>query len=209
MQSQNYTRGRRTDLFVKFKSLHEKARLLDGSIDGYIETQGAGFVPMRKLQEMVVAVFSEAIMVNFGLHKIVFQLRYKSHDLALKVGKSQAVERDHRAYKLLPPSLRHAYFARIFWHTKYSILQEYGTEAEVTQRQLLQLRALAGKYGLLDITCDNIRWVSGNLKIIDAGISPPGLFGLWKTTDTISRRLPGPVSRIIRKARLVTTTRER
>ena len=83
---------------------------------------------------------------------------------------------------------------RVFWHTKYSILQEYGLEAEVSRQQLLQLRALAGKYGLLDITCDNIRVVDGQLKIIDAGISPPGFYGLWKTADTISRRLPSPVA---------------
>ena len=194
---------------MKFKSLHEKAKLLDGSIDGYIVTQGAGFVPMRKLQQMVVAVFPGSVMVSFGLHKLVFRLKHMTHDLALKVGKAEDVERDHVAYRLLPPSVRHAYFARIFWHTKYSILQEYGIEAAVTQRQLLQLRALAGKYGLLDITCDNIRWVNGSLKIIDAGISPPGLFGLWKTADFISRRLPPPVSRIIRKARLATTTRQK
>jgi hypothetical protein len=145
---------------VKFKSLHEKARFLDGLIDDYIKAQGS-FVPMRQLQEKVVNVFPEAVMVNFGLHKLVFHLRHKSHELALKVGKAQDVERDHRVYKQMPPSVRHAYLARIFWHTKYSILQEYGVEAEVTRQQLLQLRALAGRYGLLDITCDNIRVVDG------------------------------------------------
>jgi hypothetical protein len=31
-------------------------------------------------------------MVNFGLHKLVFHLRHKSHDLALKDGKAQAAE---------------------------------------------------------------------------------------------------------------------
>ena len=194
---------------MKFKSLYEKARALDRSIDNYIEMERAGFVPMRKLKELVIAVFPEAVMVNFGLHKLVFHLKHQSRDLALKVGKAQSVERDHRTYNLLPPPLRHTYFARIFWHTKYSILQEYGTEADVTQRELLQLRALAGRYRLLDITCDNIRWVDGQLKIIDAGISPPGLFRLWKTADTISRRLPSPVSRIIRKTRLIATTRDR
>ena len=164
---------------------------------------------MRLLQQKVIDVFPDAVMVNFGMHKLVFHLRHKSHDLALKVGKAQAVERDHRVYRQMPPSLRHVYLARVFWHTKYSILQEYGLEAEVSRQQLLQLRALAGKYGLLDITCDNIRVVDGHLKIIDAGISPPGLYGLWKTADTISRRLPAPVSRIIRKTRLIATVRQR
>lgn len=194
---------------MKFKSLHQKAAFLDKSIDEYVESQGAGFVPMPKLKEMVRAQFPDAVMVTFGLHKLVFHLRHKSHELALKVGRAQAIERDHRAYRMLPPALRHAYFARVFWHTKYAILQEYGVEADVTKQQLLQLRALAGKYGLLDITCDNIRWVDGHLKIIDAGISPPGLQGLWKSADFVARRLPTPVSRLIRKSRLVITARER
>ena len=194
---------------MKFKSLHEKARLLDSLIDEYIKAEGTSFVPMHKLQEMVATAFPDAVMVNFGLHKLVFHLKHKSHDLALKVGKPQAVELDHRAYRQMPPTLRHTYFARVFWHTKYSLLQEYGVKAEVTQQQLLQLRVMAGKYGLLDITCDNIRKVDGNLKIIDAGISPPGLFGLWKTADTIARRLPPPVSGIIRKLRLIATFKQR
>ena len=193
---------------MKFKSLHEKARILDRSIDNYIEEKGS-FVSMRLLQQKVIDVFPDAVLVNFGLHKLVFHLRHKSHDLALKVGKAQDVERDHSVYRQLPPSLRHVYLARVFWHTKYSILQEYGLEAEVSRQQLLQLRALAGKYGLLDITCDNIRVVDGHLKIIDAGISPPGFYGLWKTADTISRRLPGPVARIIRKTRLIAAVRQR
>ena len=193
---------------MKFASLHEKAKLLDGSIDSYVEAEG-NFVPMRKLQAMVKVAFPDAILVDFGLHKLVFHLRYETYDLAFKVGKKQAVERDHRAYLMLPPRLRHVYLARLFWHTKYSILQEYGSEADVTKEELLQLRALAGKYGLLDITCDNVRWVNGHLKIIDAGISPPRLLGLWKSADFIARRLPTQVSRIIRKSRLIITSRER
>ena len=189
--------------------MHEKARFLDKSIDEYIKAERTSFIPMRKLPKIVGTVFPDAVMVNFGLHKLVFHLKCNSRDVALKVGKQQAVERDHTAYRQLPSNLRHVYFAKVFWHTKYSLLQEYGVEAEVTRQQLLLLRAIARRYGLLDITCDNVRVVNGNLKIIDAGISPPGLFGLWKTADTIARRLPGPISRIIRKSRLIATVRQR
>jgi len=192
---------------VRFKSLHQKAQVLDYLIDGYISTKTVGFAPKRQLQEMVVSVFPDAVLTSFGLHKLVFYLKHKEHELALKVGQAKWLERDHRAYKQLPPRLRHVYFARVFWHTKYTLLQEFGVEAEVSQRQLLQFRAIASRYGLLDITCDNIRKVDGTLKIIDAGVSPPGLFRLWKTADTIARRLPTPVSRIIRKSRLLATAR--
>ncbi len=192
---------------MKFKTLHEKAKLLDDSIDEYIKTENSSFVPMKNLEQIVLMVFPTAVMLNFGLHKLVFRLRHKSHELVLKIGKSEAIEHDHEVYRQMPINVRHVYFARVFWHTKYCFLQEYGVEADVSAEDLVQLRAIADKYGLLDITCDNIRSVNGNLKIIDASIAPPGLFGLWQTADFIKLRLPPPIRRAIRKSRLLTTVK--
>jgi hypothetical protein len=194
---------------VKFKSLHEKAKLVDDLIDEYREAKGASFVPMSELEKIVTVAFPDAVLVNLGLHKLVFYLRHKSHELALKTGKAQAIEQDHKAYKQLPASLRHVYFAKVFWHTKYCLLQEYGLEAEASAEGLAQLRATASKYGLLDITCDNIRSVNGNLKIVDASLAPPGLFRLWKTADVIKLMLPQPVRKAIRKSRMLTTDKGR
>ncbi len=188
---------------MKFKSLHEKAKHVDNLLDDYIKTKKTSFVPMRTLQEIVPTIFTDSVMVNFGLHKLVFLLRHKSHDLVLKIGKRESIEVDHKAYKQMPTSLRHVYFARIFWHTKYCILQEYGVETEVSVEELNQLRIIASKYGLLDITCDNIRKVNGNLKIIDASISPPGFFSIWKTADVIKLGLPPPIRKVIRKVRML------
>ncbi len=50
---------------MKFKSLHEKAKLLDNSIDEYISAKGS-FVPMRQLQEKVLAVFPDASWLILG-----------------------------------------------------------------------------------------------------------------------------------------------
>lgn len=194
---------------VKFKSLHEKAKLIDDLIDDHIKTKGTNFVPMHNLEEIVLTIFPESVMTNFGLHKLVFRLKHKSHDLALKIGKKESIELDHRGYKQMPASIRHVYFARIFWHTKYCLLQEYGIEAEVSAQELLQLRAISLKYGLLDITCDNIRIVNGYLKIIDASIAPPGFFGLWNAADLIKLRLPQFVRKVIRKFRLLRTIKGR
>ncbi len=188
---------------MKFKSLHEKAKLLDELIDEYIEAKGTSFVPMSELEKTVKGVFPGAVLVNFGFHKLVFHLRHKSHELALKTGRSQAIEFDHKVYKQLPASLRHVYLARIFWHTKYCLLQEYGVEAEASAEAMVKLRAIASEYGLLDITCDNIRSINGNLKIVDASMAPPGLFKLWKAADVIKLRLPPPVRQAIRKSRLL------
>lgn len=188
---------------MKFKSLHEKAKLVDDLIDEYIKAKRTSFVPMSGLEKVVKVVFPDAVLVNFGFHKLVFHLHHKSHQLALKTGRSQAIEFDHKVYKQLPASLRNVYLARIFWHTKYCLLQEYGIEAEASAEAMAQLRAIASKYGLLDITCDNIRSINGNLKIVDASMSPPGLFKLWKAADVIKLRLPEPVRKAIRKSRML------
>jgi hypothetical protein len=192
---------------VKFKVLHQKAKLLDDLIDEFRKTKRTSFVPLRNLQELVLAIFPDAVMVNLGLHKLVFRLRHKSHELALKIGKSQSIELDHEVYRQLPSSLRHVYFAIVFWHTKYCLLQEFGLEVEVSAQKLAQLRAIASKYDLLDITCDNIRSVNGTLKIIDASIALRGLLRLWKTADVIKLRLPDAVRRVIRKSRLLTSVK--
>jgi hypothetical protein len=109
----------------------------------------------------------------------------------------------------MPPSLRHVYFARIFWHTKYSILQEYGVVADISAESLAQFKAIADQYGILDITCDNIRSVDGKLKIIDANIAPTGLYPLWKAADTIRDILPPPIRKAIRKTRLLVSLKEK
>ncbi len=194
---------------MKFKSLHEKARLVDNLIDAYIEAKRTSFVPMNNLEKIITTAFPDAVLVNFGLHKLVFHIQHKSHELALKTGKAQAIELDHKAYKQLPANLRQIYFARVFWHTKYCLLQEYGVEAEASAEGLVQLKAIANKYGLLDITCDNIRNVNGNLKIVDASLAPPGLFRLWKTADVVKTMLPPPVRKAIRKSRMLTTGKGR
>lgn len=189
---------------VKFKSLYEKAKLVDDLVDNYMKTKGINFVPRSNLEQIVTSALPNAGLVNFGLHKLVFYLRHKTHELVLKTGKAQDIELEHKAYKQLPADLRHVYFAKIFWHTKYCLLQEYGIEAVASAEALAQLREVANKYGLLDITCDNIRNINGYLKIIDASIAPPGFFKLWKTADAIKLRLPTPVRKAIRKSRMLT-----
>jgi hypothetical protein len=186
---------------VKFKTLHAIAKELDNSIDDYIINEKIGFLSFSDLEKTVMNVLPNAVMVDFGLHKLVFSLRHKTHILALKVGRAQAIELDHKVYKQMPKDGRDVYFARIFWHTKYSLLQEWGIEVEVSPQQLLQLRGIAEKYGLLDVTCDNIRSFNGNLKIIDAVLAPKGMFKLWKTYDFINQNLPTPVRKAIRKSR--------
>jgi hypothetical protein len=194
---------------VRFKSLHERAQILDELIDAYMSAKKSAFVPMNELRNIVPMIFPDTAMLSFGMHKLVFRLRHKRHELALKIGKKDAIEKDHKAYKQLPGKFRHVHFARVFWHTKYCLLQEFGVEAEVTPEELVQLRSIASRFGLLDISCENIRNINGYLKMVDAGVAPPGLFRLWKAADFISLRLPPPVRRVIRKSRMLNTIKGR
>jgi hypothetical protein len=190
---------------VKFKSLHQKAHLTDDLIAAYLNSKRGGFVPMQELRDIVPTVFPEAKMVSFGMHKLVFHLKHGHHDLALKVGRKEDIEKDHTAYKQLPHPYRRVYFARVFWHTRYCLLQEYGTEVDVTPEELSQIRSIASKFGLLDISCENIRNIDGYLKIIDATIAPTGLYGLYKAADFVMLRLPPLVRRVVRKSRMLKT----
>lgn len=192
---------------LKFKSIYEKAKKLDQLIDNYKIVNQKSFVPKENLVGLVLDVFPDGKLLGYGLYKVVFQLDYRSSKLVLKVGKSQAIELDHKAYKYLPHQVRHIYFAKMFWHTKYVLLQEFGVESEVSEQEFAQIRSLAAKYNLLDITCDNIRTVDGNHKIIDAAIAPQGLFRLWKTADYITLRLPSPLRKVLKKSLSLTYAR--
>ncbi len=185
--------------------MQDRAKILDGLIDSYLTAKKTTFVPMSELVNVVPMIFSKSSMLSYGMHKLVFRVNFKSKILALKIGKKEAIENDHKAYQQLPRQYRHVYFARVFWHTKYCLLQEYGKEVEVTAEELTQLRSIASKFGLLDISCENIRNIDGYLKIIDAGVAPNGLFGLYKAADFVMLRLPPPVRRVIRKSRMLKT----
>jgi hypothetical protein len=186
---------------VKFKKIHTKAKLIDNLIDNYIDTSKAAFAPLREIEKTVSLIFPDGLNENYGIHKLVFRLEHKGKKLAFKVGKHEAIEKDHKAYKQFPDALRHVYFAKIYWHTKYCLLQEYGAKAEVTVAELDQFRRIASTYGVLDISCDNIRNFKGTLKIVDATVAPAGLFWLWKATDFVTLRLPQPLRRALRKLR--------
>jgi hypothetical protein len=56
-------------------------------------------------------------------------------------------------------ALRNRYFAKIYWGTKYCLLQKYGRKAKVPAPVLKKLRAFGKQYRLTDINEANIRKV--------------------------------------------------
>jgi len=175
---------------MKFKSIFRKARVIDSLIEQYIKSTNALIITLDAFGDIVQRQFPEFTLTGRGAHKVTFTVHYNEQTLVLKVGKKDTIENDHRVYKLLPRRVRHAYHARIFWHTKHCLLQEYGVETEVSEDELNVLRTIMGRYGLIDIRCDNIRKVNGRLKVVDANIAEGRTAHVKKILDRIRVRLP-------------------
>ncbi len=175
---------------MKYKSLRDNARLIDDFVDAYRRNRGAPFIPTSELKDIVPKVFQVFFIENTGRHKTVFGICYKRQEIILKIGREEDIEKDHRVYKRLPKRLRRTYFARIFWHTKYCLLQEYGVKTEVPVNELIMLRQIGDRYGLIDISRENIRNVNGHLKIVDANIVTGRFFKLIRLLDALRIILP-------------------
>jgi hypothetical protein len=119
---------------LKYKTLHQTARQIDHLIDRYIESKGTSFIGQDELKKLILKDFPDLYVKDAGWHKIVFGIHSIDQKIVLKVGPKTSIEKDHRAYKRVPESMRHQLFAKIFWHTKYCLLQQYGYSANVTQR---------------------------------------------------------------------------
>jgi hypothetical protein len=175
---------------LKYKTLHHTARQIDHLIDNYIHSRGSSFIPQDELKNLIQKNFPDLYLKDSGWHKIVFGIHSIDQKIVLKVGTKTSIEKDHRAYKRVPESKRHQLFARIFWHTKYCLLQEYGSPTNSTQKELDSLRQLVYKYGISDIKSDNLKRIDGKLKIIDANVTLFPLPTVWKMVDEAKPKLP-------------------
>jgi hypothetical protein len=175
---------------LKYKTLHQTARQIDHLIDRYIESKGTSFIGQDELKKLILKDFPDLYVKDAGWHKIVFGIHSIDQKIVLKVGPKTSIEKDHRAYKRVPESMRHQLFAKIFWHTKYCLLQQYGYSANVTQKELDILRRTVYKYGISDIKAENLRMFDGELKIIDANATPFPLPVVWKMVDEAKPKLP-------------------
>lgn len=138
-------------------------------------------------------------MESFGWHKTVFGVKGLERKVVLKVGPKKSVENDHRAYKRVPENMRHQVFAKIFWHTKYCLLQEYGYPVHVTELQLQRLRREVNRYGIFDVKAQNLRAIDGAVKIIDANSTRIPLPTMLRKIDEIKPKLPKKLVSTLRK----------
>ncbi len=175
---------------MKFKTLHHTARQIDHSIDHYMHLSGSLVVPQLRLREVVLKNFPDFYVKDLGWHKIVFGVHSIDQKIVLKVGPKNSIENDHRAYKRVPENIRHKLFARIFWHTKYCLLQEYGFPAHVNEWELARIRRIVYQYGIFDVKAENLKRIDGELKIIDANVTSIPIPLLLRKMDEVKPKLP-------------------
>jgi hypothetical protein len=170
---------------MKFKELHSQARLIDHAIDAYCVSRNVVFPPLSEISEIVAQIFPGLPPASLGWHKAVFRLRHGHHDLVLKVGPKKMIEGDHDVYRRLPHSIRHRLYARIFWHTRYCLLQEFGVKVPVPVSELKRLREIGYIFGVVDVKEANIRCIRGNFRIIDANMVSQRFSLLWRMIELI------------------------
>ena len=70
----------------------------------------------------------------------------------------------------MPKNVRNRYFAKIYWRSKGGrfILQKYGEDVKVPERELIRLKLIGKEYGLKDVREANIMKFERKLKIVDA-----------------------------------------
>lgn len=175
---------------MKYKQLHHEAKHIDRIIDRQLSLCGGLFLTTDDIEALVAENYPDFIVENCGWHKIVFRNRQIDHKVVLKIGPHKSIENDHHTYKQVPKTLRQTHFARIYWHTKYCLLQEYGETATVTDAQLKCMRQAVYKYGVFDIKSENLRWIDGELKIIDASATRIPLPTVLRKLDEIKPKLP-------------------
>ncbi len=184
---------------MKYETIHHQAKQIDRLIDDYIRLRGSVLIPQVELKNLLLKDFPNLYVKDVGWHKMVFGVRGFDKKMVLKVGTKKIIENDHRAYKRVPESVRHQLFARIFWHTKYCLLQEYGFSAHVTQEELAHLRGIMYGYGIFDVKADNLKRINGQLKIIDVNVAPFPLPTVWKMVDETKPKLPKRLTLFIKK----------
>jgi len=155
---------------LRYREIYQQAKQIDRLIDKRIDKEKR-FPTREKLGELVLENFSVFYVVGWGRHKVIFGNTRSDQRVVLKIGPHRNIRSDHRAYKAVPEQKRHQFFAKIYWHTRYCMLQEYGLPVQPTTDQIHGFRyALAG-YGIVDIKATNLRMINGELRLVDANVT--------------------------------------
>ena len=148
--------------------LYRTAKFVDRFVDTYKKKRKTRNFPHKKVTTIIEYLFPGSAWKGRGAFKSVHRIYSQEKTLVLKLSNPKNIRSDLRVYRRLPRKIRNRYFAKVYWHTKYCLLQKYGREVNVPLRVLERLRKIGRQYGLRDIRPANIRKVEGRFKIVDA-----------------------------------------
>jgi len=153
---------------MRHERIRDRAQLLDSIVRTYKKARGGKYFPHRVVEQVMPILFPRSRKIGRGAFKTVYRVESPARFVALKVTASKHVRRDRKLYEGIPVGVRNRYFAKIYWYTKYCLLQKYGREVNVPKNVLKRLQERGRRFGLSDVRRDNIRRVEGHFKIVDA-----------------------------------------
>jgi hypothetical protein len=150
--------------------IRKKAEFIDQFVDAYKRIRKRTSFPHKEVGSIIHFLFPGGSYSGRGAFKTVHKVSSRAKTLVLKTSHFKNITQDVRAYKKLPQTLRNRYLAKIYWRTKYCLLQKYGRKVTMPPMELGRLKAVGKKHGLTDVRPDNVRKVDERFKIVDASV---------------------------------------
>jgi hypothetical protein len=153
---------------VRHELIRRKALLIDHVIDMYKRDRSRRSFPHKAVSILVPLLFPGSTLSGRGWFKTVHRVSSRERELVLKTANRRSIHADQIAYRRIPSTIRHRYFGKIYWRTRYCLLQKYGSPGPVPPDRLQKLKAVARRYHLDDVKEANVRKINGTFKIVDA-----------------------------------------
>jgi|SRR3989338_4348326 len=158
---------------MRFKKIHGKAVFIDEFIDHYRRIRKRLSFPHAAAKTIIKLLFPKSKRLGKGAFKSAYYVYSRKRDLVLKVSKTKNLKNDLKAYKKVPKTKRNRYLGKIYWHTKYCLLQKWGKKPRGLSKKdprLIKLKKKLKYYGLTDIRPDNVCFFDGVLKAVDVSV---------------------------------------
>jgi hypothetical protein len=155
---------------MRHKKIHDNLLLIDKFVELYRRTRKTSKLPRKEIKILVEFLFEGSKYLDSGAYKNVYQINSRKRKLALKIGREEYIKDDMESYGKLPKRIRNRYFAKIYWHTKFCLIQKFGKKSKIPPEEIKKLKIIGRKYGLADIRKANILKVDGRFKIVDASL---------------------------------------
>ena len=154
---------------IRHKRIYDTCKDLDYYVHKWRCHKKADYLPRTKVKAAFVLFFPNGKVLNkSGAFKDAYYIKTDGRELVLKF----LHPRENRCEKLLEkriarvPNLRRT-FAKVHWHTRYFMLQKYGT-ARVTKEDVEHLKIIWKSHGFVDVKKDNVKMFGNKAMVIDA-----------------------------------------